>query len=65
MITLTSKLSGTNNSANLASDMYKQSHPEAKILVLDSLSVGPEMRLLIDKIINLKMKVSHLKKYLL
>ncbi|MCR4903380.1 MAG: DegV family EDD domain-containing protein [Butyrivibrio sp.] len=54
VITLTSNLSGTYNSACAARDMYLQDNPNAKILVIDSLSTGPEMRLILEKIIEWK-----------
>jgi len=53
VVTLTSALSGCYNSAKTAADMYEEDHPEAKIHVFDSLSTGAEMRLLIEKIIEL------------
>ncbi|MBE5959433.1 MAG: DegV family protein [Lachnospiraceae bacterium] len=52
--TLTSGLSGTYNSANVAKDMYLAEHPEAKIHVIDSLSTGPELHLIMEKLIQLK-----------
>ena len=54
VVTITSKLSGSYNSAVLAKNMYLEDHPNAKIHVFDSLSTGPEMKLLIEKIIELK-----------
>lgn len=51
---LTSGLSGTYHSAYTAREMYLQEHPEAKIMVFDTLSTGPEMRLILEKIIELK-----------
>lgn len=54
IITLTSGLSGTYNSACVAADIYKEDHPETRIHIFDSLSVGPEMVLLAEKIISLK-----------
>lgn len=56
VVTITSKLSGSYNSAVLAKNMYLEDHPNAKIHVFDSLSTGPEMKLLIEKIIELKEK---------
>lgn len=53
VVTLTSGLSGTYNSAMVARDMYLQDHPEAKVEVFDTLSTGPEMRLVVEKIIDL------------
>lgn len=52
--TLTSGLSGTYNSAMAAADIFLQEHPEAKIHVFDSLSTGPELRILVEKLIELK-----------
>ena len=49
-VTMTSNLSGTYNSACAAKDIYLQSHPDVKIHIFDSLSTGPEMRLLIEKL---------------
>ncbi len=54
VVTLTSGLSGTYNSASIAIDMYKEAHPNTKAIVFDSLSVGPEMRIMIEKIVELK-----------
>ena len=50
VVTLTSALSGTYNSALVAADMYMDEHPGTKIHVVDSLSTGPEMRLIVEKI---------------
>ncbi|MCR4781439.1 MAG: DegV family protein [Lachnospiraceae bacterium] len=54
VVTMTSKLSGTYNSAKIAKDMYQEDHPDSKICIIDSLSTGPEMRLIMEKIIELK-----------
>ena len=51
--TLTSALSGAYNSALIAKDIYLEEHPETKIHVFDSLTTGPELRLLVEKIIEL------------
>ena len=56
VVTITSKLSGSYNSAVLAKNMYLEEHPNTKIHVFDSLSTGPEMKLLIEKITELKNK---------
>ena len=47
-ITITSKLSGSYASAYQAGIEYEGSHPGAKVYVIDSLSAGPEMRLIIE-----------------
>lgn len=54
VVTLTSGLSGTYNSAVLAKNMFQENYPDTKILVIDSRSVGPEMVLVMNKIIELK-----------
>ncbi len=53
VVTITSGLSGSYNSARLAANMYAEKNPQAKVHVFDSLSTGPEMRLMIDKIAEL------------
>ena len=47
--TITSKLSGSYNSAEIAAREYEELHPGRRVFVFDSLSTGPEMRLLIEK----------------
>lgn len=47
--TITSALSGTYHSAQIARAEYIRLHPERRVLVVDSLSTGPEMELLIEK----------------
>lgn len=54
VVTITSKLSGAYSSANIAKEMYLSDHPEAKICIIDTLSTGPEMRLMLEKIMELK-----------
>ena len=49
VVTITGTLSGSYNAALLAAEEYKEEHPEARIFVLDSLSAGPEIRLLAEK----------------
>ena len=48
-MTITSKLSGSYNSAKVAAKEYEELHPGRRVFVLDSMSTGPEMRLLIEK----------------
>ena len=48
--TITGTLSGSYNAALLAAEEYKETHPEARIFVLDSLSAGPELVLLAEHI---------------
>ncbi|HFU4489091.1 TPA: DegV family protein [Streptococcus suis] len=50
VVTLTGTLSGSFNSARVARDMYLEEHPDAKIHLIDSLSAGGEMDLLVTEI---------------
>lgn len=52
-ITITSKLSGSYSSAVQAGEEYMSSHPGAKVCVIDSLSAGPELSLLVEKLSDL------------
>lgn len=52
-LTITSKLSGSYNSARLAKAEYEGQHPGRRVHVIDSLSTGPEMQLLAEKIMEL------------
>ncbi len=49
-VTITSKLSGCYQSACIAAQTYQEQNPDAKVLVIDSLSTGPEMVLLVEKL---------------
>lgn len=49
-VTITSALSGSYNSACMAKQMYEEKNPGARVCVIDSLSTGPEMALIIKKI---------------
>lgn len=51
--TLTSGLSGTYNSAMVARDLYIREHPDTKIQVFDTLSTGAEIRLIVEKLMEL------------
>ena len=53
-VTITSGLSGTFNSANVAKEQYISEHPEAKICVVDSLATGPGEVLILEKMIEMK-----------
>ena len=48
--TITSGLSGSYNSACLAKDLYESQNEGKRVYVIDSLSTGPEMVLIIDKL---------------
>lgn len=49
-ITITSNLSGSYNSARVAMEQYLEDHPGCKIYIFDSLSAGPELKLIVEKI---------------
>ncbi len=51
-LTISSNLSGSYNSAQLAKDMIKEKHPEKQIAVIDSFSTGPEMTMCVEEILN-------------
>lgn len=55
-ITITSKLSGSYAAASAAAEEFKEENPEKNIYVIDSLSTGPEMQLIIEKLAELKAK---------
>ncbi|MCQ2519756.1 MAG: DegV family protein [Lachnospiraceae bacterium] len=52
-VTITSNLSGACGSAKAAADMYESEYPDRKVYVIDSLSTGPEMVLIIEKLVEL------------
>lgn len=49
-VTITSNLSGSYNSAVIAKNEYETNYPERKVFVIDSLSAGPELKLLAEKL---------------
>lgn len=49
-VTITATLSGSYNAAMMAKQVYEEMYPERKVFVLNSLTAGPEMSLIIDKI---------------
>lgn len=51
--TLSAALSGCYNSAKTAADIYLEDHPDAKIHIFNSFTTGAEMRLIIEKQIEL------------
>lgn len=55
-ITITSNLSGSYNSAKAAGDEYMEHHPDRNVYVFDSLTAGPEMTLLAERIRELILK---------
>ena len=52
-VAITSGLSGSYNAACVAKNMYEQSHPDRRVYVIDSLSAGPELTLMVEKIAEL------------
>lgn len=52
-VTITSGLSGSCNAAHMALVEYLQEYPERKGYVVDSLSAGPEVALLVEKLAEL------------
>lgn len=53
LVTITGTLSGSHNSAQLAKNIYLEDHPNTKIHVIDSLSAGGEVDLLVEKLNDL------------
>ena len=49
-ITITKHLSGSYNAAQQAAETYMEEHPGRKAFIIDSLSAGPEMMMIVDKI---------------
>ncbi len=49
-ITITGTLSGSYNAACAAKQIYEEQYPDRKVFVINSLSTGPEMKLIIEKI---------------
>lgn len=49
-VTITSNLSGSCAAALQAKEEYEATHPGAKVCVIDTLSTGPEMRLIMEKL---------------
>lgn len=51
--TITSTLSGSYNAACVAKADYEAEYPERSVFIVDSLSAGPEMQILIEKVAEL------------
>lgn len=49
-VTITGTLSGSYAAANQAKNDYEESHPGAQVYIVDSLSAGPEMRLIVEEL---------------
>lgn len=55
-IAITSGLSGSYNSACVAKEQYLEQYPDRKVFVIDSLSAGPELKLIAEKLEELILK---------
>ena len=49
-VSITSSLSGCYNAAVQAREIYLQNHPDRQVCCLDTLSTGPEMALIVEKL---------------
>lgn len=52
-ITITSNLSGSFNAARIAKEEYEAAYPDRKVYVIDSLSAGPELKLIANRILEM------------
>ena len=52
-VTITSGLSGSYNAASVARDLYEAENPGRRVFVIDSLSAGPELTLIVEKLVSL------------
>lgn len=53
-VAITSNLSGSFNSLRIAKEQYEEEYPDRKVCIIDSLSAGSELKLIIEKIQELK-----------
>lgn len=53
-VAITSNLSGSFNALRIAKEQYEEEYPERKVCIIDSLSAGSELKLIIEKIQELK-----------
>ena len=51
-LTITKHLSGSYNAAQQAAETYMEEHPDRKVFIVDSLSTGPAMMMIVDKILE-------------
>ena len=51
-LTITKHLSGSFNAAQQAAATYMEEHPGRKVFIIDSLSTGPEMMMIVEKILE-------------
>lgn len=52
-VTITGTLSGSYNAAKVAKELYEDMYPDRKVFVLNSLTTGPEMKIIIERISEL------------
>lgn len=52
-VAITRNLSGSYNAARIAAEEYSEAHPDRNVFVVDTLSVGPESTLIIEKLVSL------------
>ena len=52
-VTISRNLSGSFNAAEAAAREFAEEHPDAKIHIFDTLSAGPEMAMVVEKIVEL------------
>lgn len=53
-VAITSNLSGSFNALRIAKEQYEEEYPGRKVCIIDSLSAGSELKLIIEKIQELK-----------
>lgn len=51
-VTITKNLSGSYNAAKQAADAYMEEYPDRKVFIFDSLSAGPELMMIVEKILE-------------
>jgi DegV family protein with EDD domain len=49
-VTITGGLSGSHNAACIARELYQEKYPNRRVFVIDSLSAGPELTLMVEKL---------------
>ena len=49
-VAITSNLSGSFNSLRIAKEQYEEEYPDRKVCIIDSLSAGSELKLIVEKI---------------
>ena len=52
-VPISANISGSSNSASIAKDMYEDKHPDRRVYVVNTLSAGPEMKLIVEKLCEL------------